>query len=106
MSVSGSVKRGTTPKHIFTIPFDVSLISDLRISYGQSGKEIVVKSKKDCTLDEQTITVVLTQEDTFKFDCTKQVQVQVRVLTLGGEALNSDILILDVDQCLNTEVLK
>jgi hypothetical protein len=100
------MKRGTTPTHIFTIPFDTSLISDLRISYAQNGEEIVCKCKNDCTLEEKTITVELSQEDTFKFECYKQIRIQVRVLTTGGEVLNSDVILLSVGECLNNEVLK
>ena len=106
MSISGCVMRGTTPKHEFNIGFDVSLIADLRISYGQDNKEVVVKNKADCLLKEQTITVPLCQEDTFKFECTKQLQIQVRVLTSGNEVLNSDLITLAVGRCLNNEVLK
>lgn len=99
------VMRGTTPTHIFNIPFEVSLIADLRICYAQDGKELFCKCKDDCTLDGSTISVTLTEEDTFKFECTKQLQVQVRVLALGGEVANSDIITLAVGQCLNKEVL-
>lgn len=106
MEIGGTVMRGTTPKHIFTIPFDTSLIADLRISYGQDNKELLAKCKADCTIDGQEVTVNLSQEDTFKFDCTKQIQVQVRVLTKGAEVLNSDLIILTVGRCLNNEVLK
>jgi hypothetical protein len=98
--------RGTTPTHIFTIPFDTALIADLRISYAQCGKEVVVKKKEDATLDGQTITVKLSQEETFNFDCSKRVLVQVRVLTLGGEAVSSEVMVVSVEQCLNNEVLK
>lgn len=98
--------RGTTPTHIFSLPFEASIIADLRIIYAQNGEEKVVKKLEDCTADGQTITVTLSQEDTFKFDCSKTVQLQVRVLTLGGEALSSEVIIITVEQCLNEEVLK
>ena len=97
--------RGTTPTHIFNIPFDTSLIADLRISYAQGENEVVVKTKDDVTLDGQTITATLKQEETFRFDCSKKVLVQVRVLTLGGEAISSDVMTVSVERCLNNEVL-
>lgn len=99
--------RGTTPTHIFTIPFDTALIADLRIIYAQCGNEVLVKTKKDATLDGNTIAVTLSQEETFAFDCGKRVvDIQVRVLTLGGDALSSDIIITPIDRCLNDEVLR
>ncbi len=98
--------RGTTPTHIFTIPFETELIADLRIIYAQNGEEKIVKKLADCTVDGQTITVTLSQEDTFKFDCSKKVQLQIRVLTYGDEALSTDVMLITVEQCLNDEVLK
>lgn len=102
----GAMIRGTTPTHTFTIPFDVSQIVDLRISYAQGENEIIVKSKSDCLLCENIIQVTLTQEDTFKFDCSKDIKMQVRVLKVDGEVKSSNIKLLTVGQCLNEEVLK
>lgn len=96
--------RGTTPTHNFTIPFDVSFIADLRISYAQT-KEVLTKTKEDCTLNDKTITVKLSQEDTFKFDCSKNVKVQVRILTIEKEVVSSEPYIIKVGECLNNEVL-
>lgn len=97
--------RGTTPTHTFMIPFDTSRIEDLRISYAQSDREIIVKDKDDCTLEGNTIKVTLSQEDTFLFDCKKTVALQVRVKTLDGTALSSEIITVKVGKCLNNEVL-
>ena len=43
--------RGTTPTHIFTIPFDTSQVDELRISYAQNDVEKIVKTKEQCTLN-------------------------------------------------------
>ena len=97
--------RGTTPKHIFKLPFDVSVIDEVRIIYAQGDTQIVVKDTADCTLERNTISVTLTQEDTFKFDCNQCVQLQVRVLTKEGESIASTIKHIGVDKCLDEEVL-
>lgn len=98
--------RGTTPTHTFTIPIDVSQIADLRVSYAQCENEIITKTKEDCVfLSGKIISVTLTQEDTFKFDCSKQVKVQVRILTVEGVVVSSKVKLLTVEQCLNDEVL-
>lgn len=97
--------RGTTPTHIFRLPFDTSLIDEVRIIYSQNDEQILVKETVDCNLDGNTISVTLTQEDTFKFDCKKCVQIQVRVLTAGGEALASKIKHINVEKCLDNEVI-
>lgn len=98
--------RGTTPTHTFELPFDVSLISDLRLSYAQGDEVIITKKMEDVTLSEQTVTVRLTQEDTLKFDPTKGIlQIQLKVLTTDGDVLSSEIIQENVWQALNNEVL-
>lgn len=97
--------RGTTPTHNFRIPFESSTLEEVRIIYSQNDEQILVKETADCEMDGNTISVTLTQEDTFKFDCKKCVQLQVRVLTNGGQALASQIKHIDVDKCLDDEVI-
>lgn len=97
--------RGTTPTHIFRLPFSVLAIQDVRVIYAQRDEQILVKETADCTLEGNRISVTLTQEDTFKFDHSKCVQIQVRVSTAGGQALASQIKLIDVDKCLDDEVI-
>ena len=35
--------QGTTPTHTFTIPFDVSLIKELKVVYAQQGEIVLEK---------------------------------------------------------------
>lgn len=106
--------QGTTPTHTFNvyslegknkIPFNVALISKVKIIYAQADKVILTKYTEDCSMRDGTISVALTQKETFKFDHRKPVQVQVRVLTSGGQSVATYIKELDVDKCLENEVL-
>lgn len=97
--------RGTTPTHVFTLPFDVELIADLRISYGQNNGEIICKTIDDCTLNGNTISVTLTQEDTYKFNCGQQAKAQVKIRTHAGDVLASEFIFISVERCLNEEVI-
>ena len=99
------VIRGTTPTIIVETDIDVSLIADLRISFAQDDKQVVCKSKDDCTLDGFTISVTLTQEETLKFDCKKPLEIQARAISLGGEVAASDVMQIAVMKCHNNEVL-
>lgn len=83
--------RGTTPTHTYHMPFDTALIDKIKITYAQNGVVVLTKEKADCKIDGNAVTVRLTQEDTLKFDASR-VQIQVRVLTTGGDALASDIV--------------
>lgn len=97
--------RGTTPTHTFTLPFDSSLIREVKIIYAQSDKQIFCKKTGDCILSGDTIRTTLTQEETFLFDCKKLVQIQVRVLTLAGEVLSTEEMTTTVEKCLDNEVM-
>lgn len=97
--------RGTTPTHTFTLPFDVSMVQKIRILYAQNGAVKLVKTKDDCALEGNTVQVRLTQEDTFCLDSRYVAEVQVRILTPGGDALASAPIRLDVIRLLECEVL-
>lgn len=97
---------GTTPTHIFTLPFTTDVIKCLRILYGQGNKLVLTKTTEDCTLEDKTIRVKLSQKETFLFNCTEAVKVQLRVLTNDGEALVSPINYVDPRECLEREELQ
>lgn len=99
------MKRGTTPTHTFTLPFETDMIQKLHILYAQDEQVKIRKTEADCTKEGNAISLTLTQEDTLLLECKKTVEIQVRVLTLGGEALNSDIIRVPVERCLESEVL-
>ena len=98
--------RGTTPTHTFILPFDTSLVDEIKITYAQRDEIVLCKNTADCLFEQSRVTVTLSQEDTFKFDCRTQVQIQMRILTVNGEALASLITTLDVAKCLDDEVLR
>ena len=98
--------QGTTPTHTFNSPFDTSMVKEVKILYAQDDVKVLEKNTGDCKLAGQSISVTLTQEDTFLFDYKKAVEIQLRVLTLGGEALTSVPEKVGVSKCLDNEVLK
>lgn len=100
------MRLGSTPKHEFTLPFDVSLIKAFKVTYKQNGKIILEKYLNDFKANNNTLSVTLTQEETFLFVEGVNVEVQARVLTVGGDALPSDIRIITAEKCLDREVLK
>ena len=97
------MRRGTTPKHTFTLPFDTDTLSKVRIIYAQD--EIPVLIRDDATLDGNTVEVKLTQEETLKFNEQKGVEIQLRAITADGEdAIASDIMRVSVKRLLENEV--
>ena len=97
--------RGTTPTHRFELPFSVENVSDALIVYSQNGEEVLRKTVRHCHMVDKTLSVDLTQEETFRFRCDRKVRVQVRVLTNDGRAMASNVLNIDVGECLSDDVL-
>ena len=100
------MRRGTTPTHTFNLPFDMSAVSNVRIIYAQGSNVVLTKEKSDCECDGNTISFKLTQEETFLFDCGRNADVQVRVLTAAGDSLASDIHKISIATCLDNGVLE
>lgn len=97
--------RGTTPLHVFTLPFSTDLIKNLRVIYSQNDEPVLKKELDDCKLNGNTVEVKLSQVDTFTFNSDYPVEIQVRVLTKTGDALASLPQRVGLDRCLENEVL-
>lgn len=100
------MRLGTTPRHTFTFPFETDLIQELKITYAQKNKTVLEKRLDDCEIEAKSVSCTLTQEETFNFENGVNVEVQARVLTMGGDALASDIRIITAERCLDSEVLE
>lgn len=99
------MRKGGTPTHTFNLGIDTSLIKEVKITYSQDGKVILTKKSSDCQIEEGKVVTKLSQEDTFLFDGSKFVNIQLRVLTLEGDVLPSEIFTRSVAECLDDEVL-
>lgn len=98
------MKRGTTPTHTFTVPFDTAGIAEARVIYSQQGRPVLTKKGGDLTMEKNVITVRLTQEDTFRFS-PDRVDIQLRVKFPDGTVLASDIRTVPVERCLEEVVM-
>lgn len=99
------IRRGTTPTHTWTIPFDTDLIKDVRASYSQNDKEVIVKNYNNVSIMGKVISIELTQEETFSLE-EGSVDMQLRILTKDDKVVNTDIITKEVYKALNEEVLK
>ena len=98
--------RGTTPKHVFSLPFATDEIAALRVTYAQRGVPLFSKTEAECTLEGDGVTLSLSQEETLRFAAGDGVQIQVRVLCKDGRAFASRVLAATVEDCLLEEVLE
>lgn len=97
--------RGTTPTHRFTLPVDADRASKIRVLYAQDGNPVLRLDTDRFALEGRTARVKLTQEETLKFDETKLVEIQLRVLTTDGDSLVSNVKWVSVNRLLEDEVL-
>lgn len=97
--------RGTTPNHIFSLPFGTEMIKTIEITYAQDGTVKLTKGNDGCTFDGNTVSVKLSQKETLMFIEGTCVDVQIRVLTMGGDVVASNIMRMHCDECLSDGVL-
>jgi len=96
----------STPKHEFELlNVDASKLKKMRITYSQDDIVILRKEGDEITIDGNTAIVHLTQEETAKFTSGRRVEIQGRILMLGGESYPSNIVSEDCDRVLDNEVL-
>lgn len=99
------MRRLTTPAHKFALQIDPAVIDKIRITYVQNNEIILTKQNEEVSFEGNIAKVKLTQEETKKFDAGSMVEIQVRILTLGNDALASDIIKTDVKRVLDDEVM-
>lgn len=99
------MRRGTTPTHTFTLPFDTNAVSKVRVIYAQDDVVKIVKKESDAKMSGKQIVVKLAQSDTLRLNCNLKTEIQLRVVTNAGDALASDIFKVSTQRCLSDEVL-
>lgn len=92
--------KATTPTHTFTLPFNVTLISKLLLTYKQDNV-VINFDEDDVTMSNKQVVVTLTQEQTKMFVPGLNVQVQMRIKTTSDSVLASNTIELKVRNVLN-----
>lgn len=99
------MRIGTTPTHKFVLPFDADSVQAIEITYSQNAQVVLQKDERDCTIEGNTISVTLSQEDTFAFKGDTDVEIQIRVATDDGKVYSSAVMCVSCGRCLSSEVL-
>lgn len=97
--------RGTTPTHIFSIPFETELIKDVRVIYAQNSEIVIEKTIKSCRLNDHELIVSLSQDETLKFNHTRPVEIQLKINMVDTSVVASNIMLVDVGKVLSDEVM-
>jgi hypothetical protein len=96
--------RGTTPTISFNLPFEVSNIKRIWVTFSQSNSEVL--TVEPTSLEGKTVNVRLTQRETLLFKPNSLVKVQLRILNTRGDALASQVINFHVNEILkNGEIV-
>lgn len=96
------MRQGTTPTHTFTTDFDCSGAELIYITYCQNNETVleIDNTEGRITVDAESISVKLTQEETLLFSPDRNVMIQIRVKMPGGDALASNLMAASVMEVL------
>jgi hypothetical protein len=72
----------------------------------KSASTELEKTLRDCVVDDKSLAVILTQEETLRFNTKELIEVQLRVLTNGNDALKSDIYTISAGRTLKEGVIQ
>lgn len=100
------IRQKSTPTHVFTLPFDTSIITEVEITYRQGGRIKVTKHRADCTFDGTHISVDLTQQETLAFEPLTDVDIQLVVVDNTGKVIPSNVLHVPVEEALSKTILE
>lgn len=103
--LDGKFIRGTTPTHKFALPFAASVVKDLTVTYCRENGEVIVKKRlRDCAVEDDVVSVTLSQQESLSFEPEEIVEVQIKLSTDGGNVLASPKYRIAVEDALDTEV--
>ena len=101
--------RGTTPKHIFETDIDLTTCEVIYLTYEQGPeckpKKILEKVKEDMVVEADKVSVVLTQEETLKFNPDEKIAMQFRVRYPNDDALASNKMYATFEDILKGGVI-
>lgn len=105
MDVQGErMRQGTTPTIQITVNnIDLADMERIYVVFEQNGN-LLKKSMTDLKVENNVISVLLTQEETLSFK-NGNCNIQLRMITYDGIAMASPIKTVNVHSVLNKEVI-
>lgn len=102
------MRRGTTPSITINIPFAADDVSVAWITFVVDGTEQFTKdlTSSGVTLEDNKITIKLTQTETLGFATGDRVNMQIRILTADGNAVASDISAFTAEKILKDGIIE
>ena len=101
--------KGTTPTLHFKLPIETKIIkaAEIVVQYVDNFKTVTIeRTLEECTVGENSIAAVLTQEETLALPAPAIAKVQLRVLTIDGTAFASLPFEVTVKELLKESVIE
>lgn len=98
------MRRGTTPINTFDVDIDFRQASAIYITYAQGGRTVIEKEISDITVEENTLSVQLTQQETLALG-KGEVEIQIRAKFPEGLAVASNIIKATASRILKEGVI-
>lgn len=100
------IHKGATQTITFELPLEeTEQISCARLAFERDDEVVLRKTEKDSTIEGNVVSVHLSQEDTFVFDCDTFYLMQLRIKLANGQVLKTDPFRVLADKCLDEEVI-
>ena len=100
--MANNLPVGTTPTHKFNVNLDLRSAVVVYLTYAQGRNVVLEKTKDDLLIEENSVSVYLTQKDTLKFKQNKDVEIQFRVRFPDNSAPKSIIMTTTADRILKS----
>lgn len=98
--------RGTTPTVVYQFPFATSQFTKFRMYFLQGKETVLTKTEEDCFFLGKSVSVKLTQEETYSFTAKKRLETKARFQTADGNVGGTRPKFIDVlDAASPAEVL-
>lgn len=99
------MRRGSTPVNRFEQPLTKDKVQALSVTYVQDGAVVLKKKLNDVEVQDYKVVVNLDQEDTLKFDDTKQVKIQLKIKDIFNKMHISNVMYKTVGEVLDEDVM-
>lgn len=100
-----TIIRGTTPLQVFRLPQDATEYAKVQISYIQDGRPLFTKTLDDMDVDEDSLSLQLSQAETFMFK-GKMATAEMKLLTSEGDLLKAKQFIFHIGDTYDEEIME
>ena len=99
------IRRACSYAATFQTPKPPSNYSEILVTFSQDGQNLINKARYQLNVEEFTVTVQLTQEETKLFEAGKTAQIQIRCFGATYDAPGSAVFSVDVWPALDDRIL-